>query len=434
MRTAHSESERDSAYRWVILLLEILAWATSNFARLNYAGIQNFIAADLHLDKGQLGLLGSVFFYSYAVFQMPWGIASDRFGSRSMTAFGIFLTAATMVGFSEARSQAGLLFWRAASGVAGAAVYAPMAGSIARWFPPRQSGLSQALFGGLGGALGESVAFFVLPVVSIYFASGWRQGTVIIAVIVAATGALCAVFLQSAPERQQATTKNPFDWKLLGDLRLWSYTFLWSGFVVGIRGAQTWIAIYVADVSIANHGRTVNDAVVQAGVFTVVTYSLLGRGVGVPLGGKLSDILVKRGISRMMLALMWLALATVLFFVLSRGVTGIWTLGIIAAFLGTAVNLFTLITSAVSETYGPARTASIVSFINTVGQVAGATALAVSGYFGMALSAQPGNSLDEYRGVWLAGMAGVLIMTILGGVAALVGAARSVKQAPHDAA
>ena len=34
------------------------------------------------LDRGTLGLMGSAFFYSYALFQMPWGIASDRFGSR----------------------------------------------------------------------------------------------------------------------------------------------------------------------------------------------------------------------------------------------------------------------------------------------------------------------------------------------------------------
>ena len=69
-------------YRWAILFFGILAYGTSQFARQNFAGIQKFIAADLHLDKGAMGLLASVFFYAYAVFQMPWGIAADRFGSR----------------------------------------------------------------------------------------------------------------------------------------------------------------------------------------------------------------------------------------------------------------------------------------------------------------------------------------------------------------
>ena len=73
-------------YRWVILGLGILAYATSLFARQNYTGVQRFVAQDLHLDKAALGLLGSVFFYTYALFQMPWGILADKLGSPSMVA------------------------------------------------------------------------------------------------------------------------------------------------------------------------------------------------------------------------------------------------------------------------------------------------------------------------------------------------------------
>src|SRR5437867_3422545 len=75
-------------YRWVILFFGIIAYGTTQFARQNFAGIQKFVAADLHLDKGALGWLASIFFYSYALFQMPWGIASDRFGSRKVIGLG----------------------------------------------------------------------------------------------------------------------------------------------------------------------------------------------------------------------------------------------------------------------------------------------------------------------------------------------------------
>src|SRR5262245_12631006 len=103
-------------YRWVILFFGILAYGTTQFARQNFAGIQKFIAADLTLDKGALGLLASAFFYAYAVFQMPWGIASDKFGSRSVIGIGTLLTAATMAGFATGHTQASLFFWRAAAG------------------------------------------------------------------------------------------------------------------------------------------------------------------------------------------------------------------------------------------------------------------------------------------------------------------------------
>ena len=85
------------AYRWVILLFGILAYATSHFARQNYTGIQRFMQADFVLDRGMLGLMGAAFFYAYALCQMPWGIAADRFGSRMAATLGIVLMAATIV-------------------------------------------------------------------------------------------------------------------------------------------------------------------------------------------------------------------------------------------------------------------------------------------------------------------------------------------------
>jgi len=50
-----------SPYRWVVLVFGILGYAATLFARQNYSGVQKFIAVDVHLDKGSLGLLGSVF-------------------------------------------------------------------------------------------------------------------------------------------------------------------------------------------------------------------------------------------------------------------------------------------------------------------------------------------------------------------------------------
>jgi hypothetical protein len=46
-------------------------------------------------------------------------------------------------------------------------------------------------------------------------------------------------------------------------------------------------------------------------------------------------------------------------------------------------------------------------------QLSGATALAVSGYVGISLNAQPGNALAEYRGIWLSGVVGMAVMAVL---------------------
>jgi MFS family permease len=402
-----------SAYRWVVLVFGILGYAATLFARQNYSGVQKFIAVDVHLDKASLGLLGAVFFYAYAIFQMPWGVASDRWGSRSITTIGVILVAATTAGFATGRTAGQLLFWRGASGIAGAAVYVAMAGGVARWFPRRERGLSQTALGGVGGALGESVAFFVLPAMSIYIASGWRQATDMVAAAIAVVGILCLIFLRSSPPNAPRTMRKPFDAALLADPQLWAYTLLYSGFIMAIRIVQPWIAVYAADVYI-DRGDGVKAAVLSGGLLAVMAYSLLGRGVGCPLAGRASDVAVKAGVSRTTVVVLWLASAIVLLGLLSRGVAAPWTLAVFAFLIGVSINSFSLIPASVADTYGPQRTASIVSFMNMVAQFAGATGLAVSGYAGISLSAQAGNGLAEYRGIWLSAMAGVAVMTMLG--------------------
>ncbi len=410
-----SESrETGFSYRWVILGFAILAYGTSQFSRQNYTGVQKFIAADLSLDRGTLGLMGSAFFYTYALLQMPWGIAADRFGSRSIIGLGILLTAVTMVGFATASSPESLIVWRILSGIATAAVYVPTAGMIARWFRDSERSFSQGTLGGVGGALGEGMAFFLLPVLAIYFASGWRQGMNMIALVIAVMGVLCLAFLKSAPSGEVATTRKPSDWSMLSDVQLWCYAFLYSAFVVGIRLTQAWIAVYAADVYIFERGMSLNDAVVAGGLLALLAYSMTGRAIGCPLAGKMSDALAARGISRTAVLFLWLIVGMALLQMLAMGVTSLWAMAVVAALLGTSVNLFSLVPAAISETYGRQRTASLSSFTNMVAQLSGATALAVSGYVGISMNSQPGNALTEYRGIWLSGLAGMGIMTALG--------------------
>ena len=405
-----------SAYRWVVLFFGILAYGTSHFSRQNYTGIQKFMQADFDLDRGAIGLLGASFFYAYAVFQMPWGIAADRFGSRAMATFGMLLTAVTMAGFATSQSETALLFWRAAAGIAGAAAYVSIAGGVARWFPPNERGLSQAAFGGMGGAVGEGAAFFLLPVLALSFASGWRQATNVVAVGIAVVGILCLVFLRSAPPGQPGTTRAPFSWRLLSDPRLWCFTSLFAGFIIGTRLSQAWISVYLADVYAAAHGYETNAAVVAGGVFATVAFSFIGRGLGLPLAGKVSDALVLRGVSRPAVVIGWLVLSIALFQTLSMRITALWLLAIVAVLVGISVNCFTLITASVADTYGPQKTAAITGFVNMVSQLAGATALAGSGYFGQFMGSGDTDALAEYQGVWMSGVIMVSIATAIGSV------------------
>ena len=331
----------------MILAVGILAYGTSQFSRQNYAGVQKFIANDLGLDRGALGLLGSAFFYSYALFQMPWGIASDRLGSRAVIGLGILLTAVTMLGIRHgqtrrARSSSGASL----SGIAAAAVYVPLTGGIARWFPEQERGFSQGTLGGVGGALGEGAAYVLLPVLSIYFASGWRQGMQHACGRDRRDRDLGVLSLLLGPHRSGLAAGDDAKAVRLGAAprraRLVLLRFLWSGFVVGIRDRTDHGSRCTPPMS--NIGRTGHAAEpgrgLRGGSCALLAFSLLGRAVGCPLAGKhVGRARQARHVAHAVL-IGWLLLAIVSASTARTGVTSIGPLAVIAVLLGMSVNLF----------------------------------------------------------------------------------------------
>ena len=87
---------------------------------------------------------------------------------------------------------------------------------------------------------------------------------------------------------------------------------------------------------------------------------------------------------------------------------------IIAITLRISVNCFTLITASVSDTFGSQKTAAVTGFVNMVAQLAGATALAGSGYLGVFMGSGDTDALAEYQGVWMSGVIMVSVATAIG--------------------
>lgn len=408
------------AYRWVILVFGMLAYTTSFFARTSYTGIAKFIAADLHLDKSALGLMGSVFFYAYALTQTPWGVSSDKWGSRKAVTVGIFATALTLWGFSTSTSAMQLNVWRVFNGIAAAGVYVAMSGAISRWFGPKERAFSNGLFAGVGGGVGEGTSTVILPyLISMSFT--WRSSTALLAAIIGGVGILCAIFLRSAPPNAVATVRKPLDWSIMSDLRLWGFTAVYSGSIIAIRVLVPWLPIYATDIYIS-HGMDPKQAVLAGGLLS--TFYLAGRFTGVPIAGFVSDRLIQYGISRKSIAVAFMFVTIILLRMMPMGIESTSMLGGIAFMLGVSINMYPLITTAMSETFGPERTSSAMGVLNMVAQFSGALALTLTGYLGVALSTT-GNPLDEYRGIWLVGIAGCILTASLGLVIAYIAKKRT---------
>lgn len=70
--------------RWWLAVFFFILGVISYMDRANLSYVAETMMMDLHMDKIQFGILGSVFSLGYAISQIPSGIIAERFGSRSV--------------------------------------------------------------------------------------------------------------------------------------------------------------------------------------------------------------------------------------------------------------------------------------------------------------------------------------------------------------
>ncbi|MDT7042484.1 MFS transporter [Candidatus Nitronereus thalassa] len=406
------------SYRWVILVCGVLAYATSYLTRWSYTGLASFIQEDLQLDKADLGVLGSAFFYTYALVQVPWGKSADRWGGRTVIPLGVLLSAGGLLGFTLAQSFGEAIGWRVMIGLVAASVFVPVASLLSHWFASEDRGFANGIYYGFGGGLGQATAFLLLPLLHVFFLdridsvfSGWRGAMGLVALIVAGLGVGCWVFLRSYPPQPETkgavlapsqsisqTTPNSRVASITKDPILWCLGGYFAAGIIALRLVPGWLTIFASEWYHVEQGYSQTDAVIAGGVMgTVYT---IGHVAGSPLLGKLSDRLAAYGIGRFQCAAMVLGLGAVSVSCLTVPMGTPWMLGGVALLLGVTLHAFPIINAAVSDRWGGHRTGHALGWINMVGQLAGAVALSVSGYLGLAWASGATGTVAEYAGIW----------------------------------
>jgi ACS family glucarate transporter-like MFS transporter len=132
---------------------------------------------ELGLSKEQIGRILGSFFFAYALFQVPAGWASDRFGARPMLTLYIVLWSLFTAMTGLATGFAGLLAARLLCGMAEAGAYPTAMALIRKWIPlsgrARASG-SVALGGRMGGTLAPFLTIWMIVKMG-----GWRTSLLI---------------------------------------------------------------------------------------------------------------------------------------------------------------------------------------------------------------------------------------------------------------
>ncbi|MEI6463918.1 MAG: MFS transporter [Verrucomicrobiota bacterium] len=136
---------------------------------------------DLHLSNEQIGTILASFFFAYALFQVPAGWASDRFGSRPMLTIYIVMWSIFTVMTGLVTGFVGLLLARLLCGVAEAGAYPTSMALIRKWIPltGRASASGMVALGGrIGGTLAPFLTIWLVVTLGNWRTSLWIDGAV----------------------------------------------------------------------------------------------------------------------------------------------------------------------------------------------------------------------------------------------------------------
>jgi sugar phosphate permease len=180
-----------------------LAYAISYFYRNANAIIEGDLVQELGLGPADLGLLTSVYFISFAAFQLPLGILLDRYGPRRTESILLLFAALGALLFAQAESLSGLIVGRLLIGLGVSACLMAAFKAYVLWFSSERlamiNGL-QMVAGGLG-ALGATI-----PLQNALSYTDWRGVFTGLAVITVFASICLWVFL---PENKRTDEKLP---------------------------------------------------------------------------------------------------------------------------------------------------------------------------------------------------------------------------------
>ncbi|MFL2749710.1 MAG: MFS transporter [bacterium] len=141
----------------LLFLRVFLPFALGYFISYFFRNVNAIIEADLVRDLGfsaaSLGLLTSVYFISFASFQLPLGLLLDRYGPRRTESVLLIFAALGALIFSMAESLSGLIVGRLLIGFGVSACLMASFKAYVLWFPPDRLPLMnglQMVAGGLG--------------------------------------------------------------------------------------------------------------------------------------------------------------------------------------------------------------------------------------------------------------------------------------------
>lgn len=183
-------------YRWSIFITLTIGYFFVYFQRMSVSVVGSDIVDEV---GGSIGVLSSVYFWTYTAMQIPSGVLADRYGPRlSCTLFLGTAAAGSFLTF------VGGEFWVIVLGkimiAAGmAVVYVPLMKLVSVWFVKQDF----AVLNGIVIAVGNIGAISAAgPLSVLASAIGWRNVFLVLGAITAAVALLCFLIIRDHPSQR----------------------------------------------------------------------------------------------------------------------------------------------------------------------------------------------------------------------------------------
>ena len=338
---AHNITKKTWGYRWTILLIIWVLYIINYFDRISVLIFLPYIQRDLNLTPVEVGWLGSIFFFGYAIAQLSSGFFADKIGPKKTMniAIWVFTAVTFLTGFVKSLWQ--FIILRLALALGEGHHYVPAVRTIANWFPRHEKGRANGYFT-TTWAIGPAIIPIIVTWLSAdVFEGAWRPVFFVLAI-----PGFMGVFLlyrymadypgqmlqkgkmtqeeydlitSSVGEEMDARKKTYSTKIFTTDIQYYLFTFNFFILLMIYWGMTTWISTFL----VKQHGMEIKTM----GFFAAIPYIVAGFAMW--LGGFFADK-VFRGRMKVVTMIGFLGCIPVLFFIgrVPKGEPGLLLLGL----------------------------------------------------------------------------------------------------------